>query len=236
MRRLQGARRDGPDERGHGPVACGRIRPVRAILHRAAVGSEGRQRGVERVVEQHHPPAHLRTARAQLREVANDDHRCGDPLRRRPDAAAQAEHPERRPPRAHELRRLHAAHPVGHAHGLPTNVLEPVALHLVDDPVERAFQTLRPAHAVAETIGEGAESPVGGAVAERGVDQPVGGGAVSGGGRLLRERAIGRERQCREREEQSGLDAHAATVREMHSMARPPSCIRDARQAAIDVR
>jgi hypothetical protein len=59
-------------------------------------------------------------------------------------------------------------------HWLCAHVLEAVLLHLGHDPVDRALETFRSAHAVSEAICQSGEPPIRGAVAESGVDELVG--------------------------------------------------------------
>jgi hypothetical protein len=66
----------------------------------------------------------------------------------------------------------------GSTDGLLPDALEPVLLHLLDDPVERALETLRPGHPVAESIREQREPLVRGAVGQRRLEQRRRRGAV----------------------------------------------------------
>jgi len=57
--------------------------------------------------------------------------------------------------RREEDRGLAAAHPVRHHHRLAVHVVETVLLHLREDPVDGALETLRADGAIAERVDEG---------------------------------------------------------------------------------
>src|SRR5687768_6938093 len=75
--------------------------------------------------------------------------------------------------RRHQLNTLLSAHPARHHHRLATHVVQPVLAHPGDDPVNRRFELRSAAESRAELIGQNADSAIGGAVAQRGVDNSI---------------------------------------------------------------
>src|SRR5688500_17309584 len=130
-------------------------------------------RRIEWNVEKHDPAACVGGARAQLREASHDQHGRCDAARRCAHAPPQPEHAELLATRAHELRGLLAAYPAWDDDRLLADILEAVAAHLGENPVDCALQTLRAAHAVAEAIDQLREPFVREAVAQRGLDESL---------------------------------------------------------------
>jgi hypothetical protein len=163
VRRLQTDGRDGAHERRDRPV-LGRARRARAaVLHGRAVSGE-------RHVVDDDTAARLGRARLQLVEAADDQRLARDAFGRRPHAVTQAEHREFSRDRARQLKALFAAHPVRHHHALAAHVLQPVALHLRERPLDGTLQVLRSAQAVADAIRQVGEAAVGAISGERRAD------------------------------------------------------------------
>ena len=123
-----------PEQRGD------RAHPRRQ--HRAADTVDDRGAVIHvRRVEEDDLPAGLRGPGRELVAVAHDQDGRRDSLRRRADAPPQTQDRQRRAPRLDERERLLAPHPVRDHRPLAVHVLEPVAPHLGEHPVERALQS-----------------------------------------------------------------------------------------------
>ena len=176
VRCAQRVRRHRAHERRNRAVRRRRICAGEAIDHGLAVCVEGRLVRIEVVVEEHDLSLRLRRVRVQIREVVHHQNIGRDPARWGADAAAEAEHVERAAMRREQHRGFAAAHPVRHHHRLAVHVVEAVLLHLREDPVDRALETLRADGAIAEGVDELREPVPGGAVLERAIDELVGRG------------------------------------------------------------
>src|SRR5688500_2260600 len=130
-------------------------------------------RRVEWNVEEHDPPPRIGCTRAQLREASHDQHGRRDAASRCAHAPPQPEHAELHATRAHQLRGLLAAHPARNDDRLLADILEAVAAHFDENPVDGALETFGTAHAVAETVDELREPCVREAVAQRGLDESL---------------------------------------------------------------
>src|SRR5207247_8265016 len=121
----------------------------------------------ERHVEQDDRTAGAYGAGVQLLETVDDEEIRLDPLGRRRDASAQTEHHDRMSCRVDDLCALFSADPSGHGDDLSMHVLEAIVLHFLDGPLNRAIELRRAAQAVADRVGQLAESAPRAGVAER---------------------------------------------------------------------
>ncbi len=92
----------------------------------------------------------LAPERRQLLEAPHHHDGRGDPLLRRPDAHAEAEHRQLPLHRGDDAGPLPPAHPAGHLHGLQPDALQPLGLHLLVGPGDGLLEARRAAQAVAD--------------------------------------------------------------------------------------
>ena len=177
-------------------TACGELRARFAIGHatlqiEAGDGAHPRRRAGapgpvrhrlaiahERRIEEDDLPPGLRRPGREFIEAADHQDRGGDSLFGRPDAATQAEHGEAHGAGIDQLDRLAAPDPVRYLDRLRFRVVQPVPLHLGQDPIDGAFEACRAAQPVAEAVHQLGQPLVRGAVGEGGADDPVGHRAV----------------------------------------------------------
>lgn len=160
-------------ERGHAPYEC---------RHRAGSGCRGRCTAAvtnrlpivgEWHVEEYDPPLRLGRPRFEVGEAGDDKHRRRDSAARCSNAPSKPDHVQLLRTRPDEHHRFLPSHPVRNHHRFSAHILEAIALHLGENPVECRLERLRSAQPVSERIGETGGTVPCGAVGERRVYQPV---------------------------------------------------------------
>ncbi len=141
------------DKGSHAPFLRNHASPFPTKAHRAAVSRSAlRIVGRHDVVEQDDLAADALTRSLELVLVANDDHRCGHPVGRRPNGTAQPQHGERLQAWFDHHRGLPAANPVRNLDRFQTNVLLTITAHRFCRPHNRPFELRRTAKPMTDIV------------------------------------------------------------------------------------
>jgi hypothetical protein len=138
-----------------------------AISHRGPVSGE-------RDIEQYDLAGNLSRPRGEFLEAVHDHHGRRYSFGWSANAPAEPDHVQLHGARPQQRRRFVPSHPMRNSHRLTVNVLQPIALHLSDDPVKRIFERFRAAQPVTELVGEGRGAIPCRAVSQGGRDDSIG--------------------------------------------------------------